>query len=230
MYQYEINKTAAVEISPEQKLAITGKRLLITIVFCCIGWPVFLYAFNYTMNLFIIFLGGAIVSTPIFFIMARGGSLKDVFKTDEYEVITLYRERGKMTDGGFKLFVTGFIAKFFTVILVLLAGGLITLALLFLLIIRYINFFFQVNEKPSFIRSAFPIVIAGLMAIAVSGFAVNGIANTREVRARSSDYKPAEVGRMIEETKKHLLANSFGYSFPQKYLRVIPLLTGLSPE
>ena len=173
MSEQETNGAAVTEASPEQKLEATYKRLLITIIFCCIGWPVFLYAFNHTFNPLIILLGGAIVSAPILWIMARGGGLQDVFKTDEYEVITTYSDGSKKSDGGTESFLMGILTKFFGLILVVFLGCLITIGLLIFMVVRYIRLYSKVSEKPPFIKSAFPILIAAAVVFLGSGFVIN---------------------------------------------------------
>ena len=202
MSEQETNEAAATEVSPEQKLAATYKRILITVIFCCIGWPIFLYAFNYSMNPLVMLLGGAIVSAPILWIMVRGGGLKDVFKTDEYEVITTYSDGSKKSDGGTESFLMGLIIKILGLILVIFIGCLITIGLLVYLIIRYIKLYSQVSEKPAFIKSAFPILLAGLLVFIGSGIVVNGIARASAAKAR----KEAGQINMIIETPEHLAA------------------------
>jgi len=192
MEQAETDKDEAAEVGPEQKLAATGKRLLITVVFCCIGWPVFLYAYNYSINPLIMFIGGAIVSAPILFVMAKGGTLKDIFKTDEYEIITTYSDGRKSSDFGAQSLVIGFIIKIFMFFLIIFLGCIITPGLLLFLFFMYSILYLQVSEKPSFIRSAFPAMIAALLIFIVSGLVVNGMVNAR---ARASDHNPSELGR-----------------------------------
>ena len=173
MSEQETNEAEVKEVSPEEKLAATYKRILITVIFCCIGWPIFLYAFNYSMNPLVMLLGGAVVSAPILWIMIRGGGIKDVFKTDEYEVITTHSDGRKTSDGGSQSFLMGLLVKLFMLIFVIFLGCLITVGLLVYMIIRYIKLYSQVNEKPSFIKSAFPVLIAGLAVFVGSGVVIN---------------------------------------------------------
>jgi hypothetical protein len=172
----EINDAAAIEVSPEQKMAATYKRLLITVIFCCIGWPIFLYAFNHSFNPLIMLLGGAIVSAPLLWIMLRGGGFKDIFKTDEYEVITTYSDGSKKSDGGSESFIMGLITKIIGAVFLIFIGCVITIGLLIFMIVRYIKLYLQVSEKPPFIKSAFPILIAGAVVFIGSGFVINLIA------------------------------------------------------
>ena len=212
MSEQETNEAAETEISPEQKLAALYKRILITVIFCCVGWPIFLYAFNYSMNPLVMLLGGAVVSAPILWIMLRGGGLKDVFKTDEYEVVTTYRDGSKKSDGGTESFLMGLIVKFIGLILVIFIGCLITIGLLVYMIIKYIRLYLQVSEKPAFIKSAFPIILAGLIVFVGSGIVVNGIARASAAKAR----KAAEINMMIE-APQDLLAN---YNFADNTLTI----------
>jgi len=163
----------AKEISPEEKLQATYKRLLITVIFGCIGWPVFVYAFNHSFNPLVMLLGGAIVSAPILYIMAKGGGLKDVFKTDEYEVITTHGDGRKTSDGGSESFLIGLIVKFFALIFVVFIGCLIQLGIAIWMTIRYISLYLKASEKPPFIKSAFPILILGTVVLFGSGWVIN---------------------------------------------------------
>ena len=176
MREQETSETRAKEVGPEEKLAAMYKRILVTVIFCCVGWPIFLYAFNYSMNPLVMLLGGAVVSAPILWIMLRGGGLKDVFKTDEYEVVTTYSDGSKKSDGGSESFIMGLITKIIGLVLVIFLGCLITIGLLVYMIIKYIRLYLQVSEKPAFIKSAFPILIAGLLVFLGSGFVIGLIA------------------------------------------------------
>jgi hypothetical protein len=169
----ETNEAAKKVVGTEQKLAATYKRILITVIFSCIGWPVFVYAFNHSFNPLVMLLGGAIVSAPILFILAKGGGLKDIFKTDEYEVITTHSDGRKTSDGGTQSFMMGLIVKFFLLVFVVLLGCLITIGILVFMIVRYVKLYLQVSEKPPFIKSAFPVLIAGLAVFVGSGFVIN---------------------------------------------------------
>jgi uncharacterized membrane protein len=169
----ETNETDEKIASPEQKLAAAYKRILITVICSCLGWPIFVYAFNHSFNPLVMLLGGAIVSAPILFILAKGGGLKDVFKTDEYEVITTHSNGRKTSDGGTQSFMMGLLVKFFMLIFVVLLGCLITIGILVFMIVRYVKLYLQVSEKPPFIKSAFPVLIAGLAVFVGSGFVIN---------------------------------------------------------
>lgn len=156
------------EVSNEVKLAATYKRLLITVIFSCLGWPVFIYGFNFDGGILLMLLGGVIVSAPILWIMARGGGLKGVFKTDEYEVITTYSDGRKVSDGGTESFLMGLIVKAIGLVLIIFLGCLITIGILIWLIIRYIILYMKVEEKPSFIKSGFPIMLLGFIIFCAS--------------------------------------------------------------
>jgi hypothetical protein len=173
MSKDETNEAEVKEASPEQKLATTYKRILITVIFCCVGWPVFVYAFNHSFNPLLMLLGGALVSAPILRILAKGGGLKDAFKTDEYEVITTHGDGRKTSDGGSESFLMGLIVKFIMLIFTIFLGCLITIGVLVYLVISYIKLYLQVSVKPAFIKSAFPILIAGLLVFIGSGFIIN---------------------------------------------------------
>jgi hypothetical protein len=174
----ETNKTDEKIASPEKKMAAAHKRILVTVIFSCLGWPIFVYAFNHSFNPLMMLLGGAIVSAPILFILAKGGGLKDVFKTDEYEVITTYGNGRKTSDGGTQSFMMGLLVKFFMLVFVVLLGCLITISVLVFMIARYVKLYVQVSEKPPFIKSAFPVLIAGLAVFVGSGFVINFIVRT----------------------------------------------------
>ena len=176
-----------VEISNEQKLAATYKRLLITILFSCIGWSIFVYAFNYAFNPFLMLLGGAVVSAPILWIMARGGGLKDAFHTDEYEVVTTYSDGSKKSDGGSESFLMGCIVKIFMAFFVVFLGCLITIGLLVWLIIRYIILYGKVSEKPSFIKSGFLLMLIGLAVFIGSGMVIGAMQKSSVEKSQTTE-------------------------------------------
>ncbi|MCL1812574.1 MAG: hypothetical protein FWG29_03525 [Treponema sp.] len=211
MSEQETNETITKEVSTEEKLAATYKRILITVIFCCIGWPIFLYAFNYSMNPLVMLLGGAVVSAPILWIMARGGGLKDVFKTDEYEVVTTYSDGSKKSDGGTESFIMGLITKIIGLVLVILIGCLITIGLLVYMTISYVKLYLQASNKPAFVKSAFPILLAGLIVFIGSGIVVGNIARASAAKAR----KEAKEINMIIEAPQQRLACYNDWNFPE---------------
>ena len=211
MSEQETNETMTNEVSTEEKLAATYKRILITVLFCCIGWPIFLYAFNYSMNPLVMLLGGAVVSAPILWFMARGGGLKDVFKTDEYEVVTTYSDGSKKSDGGTESFIMGLITKILGLILMIFIGCLITIGLLVFLTVRYIKLYLQASQKPSFIKSAFPILLAGLIVFIGSGIVVRGIARASAAKA----WKEAKEINMMIEVPQQRLADYNDWNFTE---------------
>jgi hypothetical protein len=90
-------------------------------------------------------LGGAIVSAPLIFIMLKGGGIKEIFKTDDYEVITTYSDGSKKSDGGFESGIMGLVTKIIGAVFLIFVGCLITIGLLVYMIIKYFILYNQVS-------------------------------------------------------------------------------------
>ena len=154
-----------------QKLLATHKRITITVIFCCIGWPVFIYGFNGD-GMLLTLLGAVIVSAPILWRIWRGG-LSGAFKLDTTEYITTYSDGSKTSDGGYASMSGSLIVNIFLFLLMVFVGCLATLIYLTYLVITYIIQYLRVNEKPAFIKSAFPVMLAGLLVLIFSNLIIN---------------------------------------------------------
>jgi hypothetical protein len=155
------------------KLTATYRRILSTFTFCCIGWPLFLYGFYYAEGskyLFIIPLSAIIVAGPILYNMLRGGGLKAAFRTDEYEIITQYRDGRKETDHGVQSFFLGLVIKIFLALFLVVVGCVLTSGMIIVLSIKYTVHYIRISPKPAFIKSAYPILIVGLLLLAVAPY------------------------------------------------------------
>ena len=164
----ETNEAAAQEVSIEQKLAAVHKRIMITVIFCCVGWPVFLAGFTYQAGMIVMALGAIIVSGPILFRLWKGG-IGGAFKTDEYEVVTTYSDGSKRSDGGSESFLMGLLIKLFLGIVLIIIGCLVTIGYLLFLIVRYIMLYLKASEKPALLKSAFLWMALGLGVLIASG-------------------------------------------------------------
>ena len=118
-----------------QKLAAVHKRIMITVIFCSVGWPVFLAGFTYQAGMIVMAIGAIIVSGPILFRLWKGG-IGGAFKTDEYEVVTTYSDGRKTSDGGSESFMMGLLIKLFLEIVLIIIGCLVTIGYLLFLIVR----------------------------------------------------------------------------------------------
>jgi hypothetical protein len=156
----------------EQRLATTKKRIIITVIFSCLGWPVFMYGAktDYGTDILWMLLGGAIIAAPVLWGILRGGGLKSLFKTDEYEVITTYSDGRKESDGGAQSFILGVAIKIMLAIFMVFVGCVVTLILLIVFTIRYLRLYKKVSLKPAFMQSAFPYLIAGFVVLVGTGY------------------------------------------------------------
>jgi len=151
----------AAEVSLERKLAAAHKRLLITVVFCCIGWPVFMFGISifsdYGIGLAL--LGAVIFSGPIIYRMLDGG-LKGAFKLETTVYITKWngvRVEKDYTDAP----LIGIFVNLILPFILLFTGLFVTLSYLLYLIVIYTKLYLRVSEKPLFMSSGFPVIIIG---------------------------------------------------------------------
>ena len=148
----------------EEELAVIYSKILVSTISCCLGWPVFMFAFSNSMNPFFMLIGGAIVSAPVLFVLAMGGEIKDVFRTDKCDLLTSYSDCGHSPGCG-KSSVSCHILKIFIIIIAAFFGCFITVGLLFFMIVKYTGLYMRAGEKPPFFKSAFPIMTALVIII-----------------------------------------------------------------
>jgi hypothetical protein len=177
MSQYNENGISAAtavaeikEVSP--RLAATHKRILNTVIWCCIGWPVFIYGMGFSDNMFLVLLGAVLVSAPMLYRMWKGGGLAGVFKLDTRETITTYSDGSKTSDGGYNSMASSLVMNIFLFLLLVFIGCLATLIYLIYLVIKYAILYSLEKEKPAFMQSAYPILIAGLIVLCCSPFVI----------------------------------------------------------
>jgi large-conductance mechanosensitive channel len=205
----------------EQGLALTYKRLLITIVFCSIGWFMLYFgmanSYRGTGWMFLALLGAVLIPGPMLLRMFSGGGLKNAFKIEEYEVITTYGDGRKESDHGSTAATGGLVKNIFVAIIMVIVGIVATIVYIIYLSIKYVALFVQVKPKPTFINSAFLLWIVGFVVLLGVPILEGSMRMARSKREAQSDYKPAEVRKMLEETRKQLFSTSFSYSFDTTY-------------
>lgn len=213
-----MNKT---KISAEQMLAATHQRLLITAVFCCVGWIFFVIGFiGMSGNFLLMLIGSVIAAGPILYRMMQTKSLKGAFSRlddADYEVITTHTNGTKTSDGGHESRTANFILQIILAFVILIVGCIVTLVYLVWLIISYIILYLVVTPKPAFLLSGFPIIIGGLVVLIGGLIGAGFMQNARTAKLIESHYSPAEVRSMIEETQRNLLATSFSYTVQTRY-------------
>jgi hypothetical protein len=223
MSNVQTNEALAEKASPEERLLATHHRLLITAAFCCVGWPLFLGGMKLSDGgggILITLLGAIIAAGPILYRIAKNRGIKAAFRIideDQYEVVTTYSNGSKTSDGGSQSFWINIVLKILMAGLLLFAGCIVTLVYLIYLIIRYVILYLMINPKPSFLQSAFPIIAGGFLVLIGAPVMIGLIINTKHAIAAASDYRPAEIRSIIEETKKQLFANPFRYSVQKGY-------------
>ncbi|MDR0442370.1 MAG: hypothetical protein LBH44_03070 [Treponema sp.] len=154
------------QFSLEEKLEHTYKRLLTTSIFFGIGWIVFCIlavllvpsGYNEGPTFFVMFVGMAVVSSPIIVRMWNGG-FKGAFNLPEYEVITTYEDGRKESDHGVESGLSNLAVQIVLSIIMVIVGFAVTLIYIVFLLIKYTVLFLRVNVKPSFIKSGYFIVI-----------------------------------------------------------------------
>ena len=165
----KIEVTETKETNP--KLAATHKRIMTTVIWCCIGWPVFIYGMGFSDNMLLTLLGAMLVSAPILYRMWKGG-ISGVFKIDTRETITTYSDGSKTSDGGYNSMASSLVINIFLFLLFVFIGCLATLIYLIYLVIKYVILHSIAKEKPAFLQSAYPILIAGLAVLCFSPFII----------------------------------------------------------
>ena len=163
--------------SEEEKLAAVHRRLQITALFCCIGWPLFLKGMIFGGGgfsaMFIALLGATIAAGPLLYRVIKNRGIKAAFRTlnDEHheavitEAGTVHGKRNKISDHETQSFwISIFLEVLFSFILLFL-GCIVTLIYLICLIVRYITLYLKVNDKPGFFKSAFPVMAGGLLVL-----------------------------------------------------------------
>ena len=197
------------------RLQKTFMDLLITVIAGSIGWIMLSYALALATGMsngFLILLGGAIGAGPVLYQVFMRGPAGLKFWHD-YEVITTYGDGRKESDGGAEATQMNIVLM----IIALIIGGLITLIKCVYLPIKYAICYKMVKEKPAFLTSGFPIMLAGFIVLIGAPILFNGIA-LAEAKAfhkaqNTADYTGAEARKMIETAKANFLSNDYGTEF-----------------
>ena len=161
MSEVKLNGINAIIFMQEDKLKVTYLHILITVIFSCIGWPLFLYGFIKS-NILLTLLGGVICSLPLFIYMVKAGGFIAFFK-DITSELPEQPDNEAADSNSIKCFLKWTLTVITGAILALFIGCFLTLVFLILIAMKYIRLYSQMREKPSFIESAFPVLITGIL-------------------------------------------------------------------
>jgi hypothetical protein len=226
------------QFSLEEKLETTYDRIKITSIFFAIGWILFCVGFigvSYSgtggLGILLGFVGMAIASGPMIIRMLAGG-FKEAFVMPEYEVITTYADGHKESDHGFESQATNLIAQIILSIILVIVGVAVTIIYMIYLSIKYIVLFLMVKAKPSFIHSAFFMMIVFIMALIVGVFAGAFVqkavkAPDRAEKARvEKEVSTLQIGQTITINGNNIgLFDGENWSRPFKWLNKGDIVT-----
>lgn len=162
---------AVKQANNEDKLIATHAQIRKTVIWACIGWPI--VVFGFAGNLLFVLLGSAVFAAPLLWIMFKGGGLKDVFKHDDYEVVTTYNDGSKKSDGGSESLLMWLIQVVIGGLLVVFLGVLITLGILIWACIRYSILYVKSAMKPAFLHSGFLWMSIGFGVLVIAPVIIN---------------------------------------------------------
>ncbi|GHV47045.1 hypothetical protein AGMMS49546_36180 [Spirochaetia bacterium] len=204
-------------ISPEEKLARHYRDLLINTACCCVGWFMFWFGGSYFQDGTIIVLLGVVIGVaPLLLKMVQTRSLKALFFWRNYEVVTTHSDGRKTSDGGFESGMLQLMIYAFMAMIVLLILSILMPVRILIAAIKYLAAYRKVLTKPDFLHSAFPLLIACVIAFLAAPILAQKLPNPAKIAAinaqNASDYTPAETRTMIDGAKTYFLSGAVDYT------------------
>ena len=202
------------ELSTEQRMEAIKGRFKTTIIFFCLGWPVFIGGFAIGDAILrglgpvlIAVIGMIIMSFPMFGRMQRGG-IGALLTVQVTETTTTWSDGSKTArkDSNMLLVLAMYV-------ILLFVGPILTVFYIVILVLRYVTLYFQVQQKPAFARTLFPLLIAGVVVFFGSILVTGLIGNNLRIKTSESQFTVAEIRAMFDEAQKQMFAGSFSYSF-----------------
>jgi hypothetical protein len=203
----------------QARLAKSYKDYLITVACCCAGWFILFMGMYGSPkpggNMFVAFIGYLIIGGPVFLRMLSSRSASSLFFWKDYEVVTTYTDGTKKSDGGVESAQMNLIMMAIMLGLCLVLGGIITLLKVIWLSVKTISCYVAVKQKPAFLHSPFPVLIAGLLVFVFGAVIPQQIGDARfhanlvkvyNDFSNAQDLTAQEARTIIAEAAKNWLA------------------------
>lgn len=213
---------------PDTTIRLVYRDLVLNSILFVLGASLWVYWDWVGSKVLTLFLAPLIISAPVQLkIWLFGGSPFKFWQ--DYEVATVDAQTGRVlrTDGGLE----NMWLKFFVAVIMIYVGVAIQAIKLIYLPIKYITTHGKESNKPSFLKSGFPIIIATLpLVIICTGFIApqagritndktaekyhNAIqkGGAKAVRSTGIDIPSAEIRTTLEESKRLCVSSHLEYN------------------
>jgi hypothetical protein len=210
----------AVELTIEEKMANLKAKVLSDVIFCSIGWFVFWLSMMANLgpgNGMLFALLGVIIGVwPLLGRFMKTRSWTSLFFWRDYEVVTTYGDGRKESDSGAQSSGMKLLLHFIYFMFILFVLAILMPVRIIFYIIKYTYYFVKVSVKPSFLSSAYPLLIFAFVWLIAGMMLASNISDAiqagEEKKRQIKDY--AVIQTIAADIKAQIEgANSINFKY-----------------